>query len=256
MIDSIIVNKNKIKKVNRDNVFISGNTIKFISNCEYVLDIVLSDNIDLDIIVEDNVCVKLFIFCKGCSIKNKILYKLGNSSNLILFKFYNNMRVDSYEEIVLSGKYSKISYNFSLISSVEDNYKIKIFHNNNYVSSCISNRCIGLDNSVVRFDIDSILDKGNVGCVMDQDTKVMCMGDVVADIKPNMYIEEDDVEARHGSVIGKFSDDVKFYLMSRGILEEEAIKLLVKGFLMSNLVVDMDSSDKVIDAINDCLDYN
>ena len=85
---------------------------------------------------------------------------------------------------------------------------------------------------------------------MDQNTKVMCMGDVDCKVEPNMYIEEDDVEARHGSVIGKFSDECIFYLMSRGISEDEAIKLLIKGFILSNLVVDDDKRSKILDIIN------
>ena len=104
----------------------------------------------------------------------------------------------------------------------------------------------------ILFDIDSILNKGNISCVMDQTSKVMCLGDVKAKICPNMYIDEEDVEARHGSVIGRFSDDNIFYVMSRGIGYREAIVLLVKGFILSNLSLD----DKRIKDIVDIIDNN
>ena len=129
-------------------------------------------------------------------------------------------------------------------------YKIRIYHNNNNVVSSLINKCVAFDNSKVTFDIDSILDKGNIDCDMDQDTKIINMGAVDADIRPNMYIEEDDVVARHGSVIGKFSPDDIFYITSRRIPEKEAILLLIRGFILSNLIVDDSLSEKIIKIIN------
>lgn len=246
--NNIVIDNNILYGCNSVNV--DKNNIEFISNGEYKLEIINSDRVDINIVIKDNVCVKLFIFGSCCDINSKIVYKLGYSSNLILFKFYNNKRMEEIEDIYLDGKYSKISYNFSSICFGVENYKIRVFHNNNCVDSYISNKCIGYDGSKVSFFIDSILGKGNTGCKMDQDTRVICMGDVDSKISPNMYIEEDDVEARHGSVIGRFNEDDIFYLMSRGINEEEVIKLMVKGFILSHLVIDMESRSKILSIIN------
>ena len=76
-----------------------------------------------------------------------------------------------------------------------------------------------------------MLEKGNTDCIMDQNSRILTLGDVQAKIIPNMFIEEDSVEARHGSIIGSFDEEEVFYLMSRGISREEAILLLIKGFL-------------------------
>ena len=99
------------------------------------------------------------------------------------------------------------------------------------------------------FNVDSVLDKGNINCYMNQDTKIISMGDVDASIRPNMYIEEDDVEARHGSVIGRFSDDNLFYLMSRGIRKNDAIKLMIKGFLLSSMAIDEETLARILEVI-------
>ena len=61
------------------------------------------------------------------------------------------------------------------------------------------------------------------------------MGDNNSKICPNMYIDLDDVIAKHASMIGKFNDDELFYLMSRGLTYKDSIKLLIKGFLINNL---------------------
>ena len=49
--------------------------------------------------------------------------------------------------------------------------------------------------------------------------------------KPELEIYADDVKCSHGSSSGNLDKDAIYYLMARGIKKEDAIKLLVKGFL-------------------------
>lgn len=248
--NNILISNNKLNNYQDNNIIIKDNTIKFLNNGEYNLEIINSNNLNLNLELKENITIKLFILSINNNIISNITYNLKKHSNLILFKFYNNKEVEEKEKIYLEQEYSSISYNFSSICKKNEKYKMQIYHNDNHVTSNISNKCLGNNNSKITFDIDSILDKGNIGCYMNQDTKIICMGDVDAKINPNMYIEEDDVEARHGSVIGKFNDEDLFYLMSRGIPKEEAIKLMIKGFILSNLVVNMDNRAKILEIIN------
>jgi len=48
---------------------------------------------------------------------------------------------------------------------------------------------------------------------------------------PSMDVEESDVTASHEAVVGKIGEEQMFYLMSRGLNEEEATKLIVSGFI-------------------------
>ena len=53
-----------------------------------------------------------------------------------------------------------------------------------------------------------------------------------ADSIPNLEIETGDIAgAGHASATGRFDDEQLFYLMARGITEEEARRLVVRGFL-------------------------
>ena len=50
---------------------------------------------------------------------------------------------------------------------------------------------------------------------------------------PNLEIETGDIEgAGHASTTGRFDEEHIFYLRSRGISEDEARKLVVRGFLI------------------------
>lgn len=54
-----------------------------------------------------------------------------------------------------------------------------------------------------------------------------------ADSVPNLEIETGDIlGAGHASATGRFDDEQLFYLQSRGIREEEARRLVVRGFLV------------------------
>ena len=52
-----------------------------------------------------------------------------------------------------------------------------------------------------------------------------------SDTLPVMDIETDDVEIGHEAKVGRISDDAIFYLTSRGIDEEEAQAMIVRGFV-------------------------
>jgi Fe-S cluster assembly protein SufD len=52
-----------------------------------------------------------------------------------------------------------------------------------------------------------------------------------ADNKPELEIFADDVQCGHGATSGALDQDIKFYLMARGIPEPEAEALLVQAFV-------------------------
>ncbi len=48
---------------------------------------------------------------------------------------------------------------------------------------------------------------------------------------PVLRIDENDVKASHGAVVGQLNEDHMFYLMSRGLNKEEARALITLGYL-------------------------
>ena len=52
-----------------------------------------------------------------------------------------------------------------------------------------------------------------------------------SDTYPYVDVREDDVSMAHEATVSKVSDDQLFYLMSRGIEEDEAMAMIVRGFI-------------------------
>jgi Fe-S cluster assembly protein SufB len=68
--------------------------------------------------------------------------------------------------------------------------------------------------------------KSSVRCdalLMDEDSR--------SDTYPYIEIDEDQVQICHEATVSKIGDEQLFYLQSRGIPEEEAMTMIVNGFI-------------------------
>ena len=73
----------------------------------------------------------------------------------------------------------------------------------------------GAKNSKVHVECDALL--------MDKESH--------SDTYPTMEIAEEQVQAEHEARVSKIGDEQLFYLMSRGLTEEEALVMVVNGFI-------------------------
>ena len=74
---------------------------------------------------------------------------------------------------------------------------------------------------------------------------VLLLGeDVVNQSIPLILCTEEDVEGSHGAAIGSLDDEMMFYLMSRGIDEAQAKKLVISG-IFNRLLKDVDDEEIV-----------
>ncbi len=73
---------------------------------------------------------------------------------------------------------------------------------------------------------------GSTGVVASVRCDALMLDDISrSDTYPYIDIQEDDTTMTHEAVVGKISADQIFYLMSRGLTENEAQNLIVQGFL-------------------------
>lgn len=108
---------------------------------------------------------------------------------------------------------------------------LKVVHNAKNTSSLISSKSISKDGGICTFRSNVYVSKNatnskvNVSC-----DSLMLDSESRSDTIPTDRIETDDVQFSHEAKIGKISDEAIFYLMSRGISENEARAMIVRGF--------------------------
>ena len=56
---------------------------------------------------------------------------------------------------------------------------------------------------------------------------------------------------RSASVIGNVNEEELFYLMSRGISYNEAIKIIIKGIILSNINPNMEYREKILNILEE-----
>ncbi len=87
------------------------------------------------------------------------------------------------------------------------------------------------------------------GCTGDEQEDVILLGDrIVNKTIPLILGEEEDVEGRHASTIGSLSDDMLFYMQTRGIDRIRAEELMVRASLMG--IADKIPSDDIRCGVN------
>lgn len=249
--NKINVVDNKIIPFDNTDVILNNNIITFTNNGDYYLEYITSDNVNIIISVEDNVCVHLFEYSNNNDINTNITYNLGKNSSLIISKFYYNDNTNEEINIYLNKKNANIKYNFSSISKNHDNYLINIYHNDSTTSSDIFNRTIAKENSSNTFDINSYVENKILDCYLNQSTKIITLGDSNNKINPNMFTHDNSVTAIHASVIGNVNEEELFYLMSRGISYNEAIKIIIKGIILSNINPNIEYREKILNILEE-----
>ncbi len=167
---------------------------------------------------------------------------------------FNNIMYKSNDEHVtvnLNKEHDSVHVYNSVISRTDEKVFIKVFHNAKKTTSNVYNCGTTKDDGSICFDTISSVKKGTKNCILNQDSKIISLNDNnMNKINPVLLIDEYDTEARHSAFIGKFNKDEIFYLMSRGLSEKDANKLLLEGFLVGIMDISDEEKDILKDKIN------
>lgn len=135
---------------------------------------------------------------------------------------------------VLNGENARTEY-IGVAYAGDDQYQdtgCKVYHLAPNTSSTIISKGISKNGGISSYRGLVHIKKGckNVkssvncdGLMLDNESKALTL--------PAMDVGENDVKVSHEAAIGKVGEDQLFYLMSRGLSEEEATKMIVLGFI-------------------------
>ncbi len=138
-----------------------------------------------------------------------------------------------YPMSVLNGKGARAEFTGVTFAGNDQNLDTgtKVVHNAEDTSSYVNTRSISKDGGISTFRSAVVITEKakNSKCAVSCES-LMVDNISRSDTIPAMDIRTRYADVGHEAKIGKISDDAVFYLMSRGLSEEEAKALIVSGF--------------------------
>ena len=107
----------------------------------------------------------------------------------------------------------------------------KVVHNGANTSSYINTRSISKDGGISTYRSSVVINNKAKHAKAAVSCQSLMLDDISrSDTIPAMDVRTQDADVGHEAKIGRISDDAVFYLMSRGLSEEDARALIVSGF--------------------------
>lgn len=237
---------------------IISNIKNTISDGEYIVDGLMLSDKTVDIEIEVNsICDILLDNIKDIKELNITINKDSDvtlsflaeeemkSSNINVF-VKNNARVSGYFadfskktlefncKINLLEEGATCVYKVASLVAGEDRKNVNVSIDHVSPKTYGKFECFGIckDSGKLLVDGVSHVFKGAVKSNAQQNCKIMVFDeDSDATAKPILKIDENDLVASHGAVVGKINDEHLFYLTSRGLSEEQAKELITYGYL-------------------------
>lgn len=208
-----------------DSLVVSENGNIFINNFdgEKKMQIVVNDNIESQLSL---------LSLNGFSGNVDIQIKQNSRLEIYFADFAKN---DSKININIAlDEGAKVIFHLASLTTENSNknFTVSVDHDALNTYSFVDNYGVVKSNGKLVFDGVSYIKNGSIKSKTRQNAKIMVFDEKSIGIaKPILKIDENDIEASHGAVVGKISDEHLFYLMSRGLSEEKAKILITYGYL-------------------------
>ena len=108
----------------------------------------------------------------------------------------------------------------------------KVYHLAKNTKSVVRSKSISKDGGITSYRGLIHIKKGAKNCKSHVECDALMMDNISkSNTFPYMDVKENDVDLGHEATVGKISDEQVFYLMSRGLSEEQASQMIVSGFI-------------------------
>lgn len=177
------------------------------------------------------------------------VYEVSKDAKLVVFHYSK----DSSHKIIvnLNGENAEVEYHYSTINYSDHTYQLMINHYSSNTISHVYNHGVNILENQLHFEIVGNVEKDRQQCICNQSNQIINLNEGKTTIVPILLIDHYQVDSTHSAYIGKFKDDIIFYMMSRGIKRNNAIKLLMEALLINEgeTCIQLEQFKKEIDKI-------
>lgn len=159
-------------------------------------------NIDINIELQDNATLDLYIFTSN------------SSKNKIIINEHNNTKLNVYHSFLIKESYDLV-------------LNTNIVGNNNICSVFLS----GIAYGDITLNLDGDIKDSTMDNELTEKIRILTRGGNVSS-SPMLHVSTKNCNAAHGNSISNINEDDLFYLMSKGIDRDKAIKLIENSYIL------------------------
>ena len=158
---------------------------------------------------------------------------MSDGSHLLYNRYNESINKFNLDIEITSNAYVEFNYSLKTLITSDISLNANIAGNNNI--SHINFHGITDQNGVIKNVATSKVDEATKDNEVLENLRIVTLNDAENMIVPNLLVRSDSVNAIHNTTISTVDKDYLFYLNSKGINKKDATKLIVDGFLKSNL---------------------
>lgn len=158
---------------------------------------------------------------------------MSDGSHLLYNRYNESINKFNLDIEITSNAYVEFNYSLKTLIASDISLNANIAGNNNI--SHINFHGITDQNGVIKNVATSKVDEATKDNEVLENLRIVTLNDAENMIIPNLLVRSDSVNAIHNTTISTVDKDYLFYLNSKGINKKDATKLIVDGFLKSNL---------------------
>lgn len=180
-----------------------------------------------------NLVLRLANFKENSEIN--IYGKVGKNAGIsVVFADFSKNFAKVKSQIDLAEEGAKCDWQLATLANKNDSkeFDISFKHLVSKTTSVMNNYGVARDESKIVFSGVSHITEGAKKSNAKQNAKIIVFDKNAQGVaSPILKIDENEVQASHGAVVGQLNSDHMFYLMSRGLTHDEARLLITLGYL-------------------------
>lgn len=174
----------------------------------------------------------------------ELTINLKEKSTLIYNRFMIHEKMNNIITINQNNK-SNIIFNYSIIANNKNNLIIKSNINGNDNNTEINVKAITQNEGNCVIETTGSIKEKVENNNLIENIKVLLLNDKESVIIPNLLVSSNEVEVNHAATISGIDKNYMFYLNSKGINNNNAIKLIKNGFLLSNMNIKEETKEMI-----------
>lgn len=189
--------------------------------------------IDVKVSLSEGSTVTLLWWNRGQALEIVETYDVGAFANLTLaYADLNDQTLVRKSEVRLIGEMANAELRSAAVVSAQRNLSYQMTHVAHDTTSEMGNYAVMGENGILSMDVIGRIEKNAFRSNAHQSSRVLNLSEnQKATVFPKLYIDNNDVQAGHAQSIGQVDPEQLYYLQARGLNRDEAVKLIVYGYL-------------------------